>query len=192
MKKIKQIWRRLWMPTKKKWLLGIPIGGFVAVFTGIIALATFNGIIHATNSNTLCYSCHVGMDTVVEEYKDSIHFSNAKGIRADCADCHVPNEFFAKMAVKIKATKDIYHQLAGTINLDNFEQKRVAMAEGVYKTMKNRDSQECRNCHNPDTWNTSFQSTRAKNHHNPSEWKENNQTCVDCHAGIAHKRPVIK
>ena len=184
-------WQRLWTPTRSKWLLTIPLGGFGALAVGAILLGAFNGTMNATNSNQFCYSCHIGMDTIVEEYQQSIHFKNETGVQAQCADCHVPKEFFPKMWVKIRATKDVYHQLMGTVTLENFEELRVHQAEVVYDIMKGRDSKECKNCHNPDGWDTTMQSMRAKNHHDPALWAEKDETCVDCHMGVAHKKPAI-
>lgn len=192
MEKEKTFWQKLWLPTNKKWLLGIPLGGFLAVGVGVLALGGFQVSMHATNANEFCYSCHVGMDTIVEEYQQSIHFSNATGVQADCADCHVPKEFLPKMWTKIRATKDVYHMLMGKVNLENFEELRVHQAEVTHKIMKGRDSQECKNCHNPEEWDTERQSARARNHHDPEQWKKDDETCVDCHVGVAHKKPAIR
>lgn len=183
-------WQKLWVPTASKWLIGIPIGGFLAIALGALALGSFHGAMHATNTNTFCYSCHIGMDTIVEEYQASRHFDNASGVQATCADCHVPKEFLPKMWTKVRATKDIYHKLAGTITLENFEEKRLGLAEHVWDSMISRDSQECRNCHQADKWNTDKQSTRARNHH-LDELVKGEKTCVECHIGVAHKKPAI-
>ncbi len=192
MSQIKKIWQRIWQPMKAKWLLGIPIGGFFAVAFGIGGWLTFDTVMHATNENEFCYSCHIGMDTIVEEYQESVHFKNKFGVQAGCSDCHVPKEFFPKMWVKIKATKDVYHMIAGTVNLENFEEKRNHMAETVYDSMKSRDSKECKNCHNPDDWDKTMQPARAAKRHDQVRWAAKDETCVDCHQGIAHNRPVIK
>ena len=188
----KTFWQRLWTPTKWKWLLGIPVGGFVAVIVGVVGLVSFNTVMHATNENEFCYSCHIGMDTIVEEYQQSIHFKNEKGIRAGCSDCHVPHEFVPKMKVKIVALKDVYHMAVGTYNLDNFEEHRNELAEHVYETMKARDSQECRQCHRVENMDLAKQPQRASSKHSAEYMAKYDVTCVDCHQGIAHKRPVIE
>lgn len=185
-------WSRLWVPIKSKWLLGIPIGGLIAFVVGIIAVGAFNQAMHFTNVNQFCYGCHIGMDTIVEEYEQSVHFNNNKGIQASCSDCHVPKEFLPKMLVKIKATKDIYHMLAGTITLDNFEEKRNELAETVWQSMQARNSQECKTCHDPDQWNLSLQPLRAQIKHNQDNWLKESESCIDCHQGIAHNRPVVR
>lgn len=186
----KSRWRKLWESPKRRYLLGIPLGGFLMVAVGAVALGAFNGVINYTNTNEFCYGCHVGMDTIVEEYHASGHFNNATGVSATCADCHVPKEpFIDKMWTKVKATKDVYHQLVGTINLENFEENRLRMAEHVWEIMKANDSRECRSCHDPKRWDLALQPKRAQNHHDQERWKERDETCIDCHYGIAHKRP---
>lgn len=183
-------WTSLWKPSSKWYLLWLPIGAFVAILIGIVATATFNGVMAYTNSNEFCYDCHIGMDTIVEEYQESVHYSKVTGVaKATCADCHVPKEFFPKMYVKIRATKDVYHMLAGTITLDNFESQRGHLAEDVWQIMADNDSQACRSCHNVDTWDLSEQPTRARTKHNPEIWAKKGETCIDCHSGIAHELP---
>ena len=60
--------------------------------------------------------------------------------------------------------------LAGTINLENFEEKRNDLAETVWGHMRARDSQECKNCHDPTQWNLDMQPLRAKLNHDPAKW----------------------
>jgi len=179
----------LWKPGSK-WMLGLPVGALLMVVIGIFATIGFNGVIHATNDNAFCFSCHVGMDTIVEEYQATVHGgANPTGFAATCSDCHVPEEFFPKMLVKIKATKDIYHQLMGTYNLENFESHRTELAENVREVMKSRDSKECKNCHNIATWDVSAQSDKGQQNHNQESWAEKGKTCISCHIGLAHNKP---
>ena len=181
----------LWAPTRSKWLLGIPLGGFLAFIVGIVALLGFNGALSHTNSNEFCFGCHIGMDTIVEEYQASRHYDNASGVIATCADCHVPKEFLPKMWAKIRASKDVYHKLVGTINLENFEEHRLGQAEAVWRIMDARDSRECRNCHRPDSWSLERQSGRAQRDH-LGELASGEKTCIDCHVGVAHQKPAIR
>jgi len=181
-------WQRLWRRPRSRWLLGIPIGGFLALALGAGALVAFNGVMHYTNSNEFCYRCHVGMDTVVEEYHASSHFKNSLGFVASCSDCHVPQEFIPKMVTKILAAEDVYVQMTGAITLDNFEQHRPALAAEVLEILRRRDSKECRNCHTPARMALQQQSRNAARRHETME--ERGKTCVDCHDGIAHKLPL--
>lgn len=56
-----------------------------------------------TNTEEFCSSCH--MNDVVPEYRHSVHYMNRSGVKADCADCHLPHEFIPKWTRKIGAVK---------------------------------------------------------------------------------------
>lgn len=62
-------------------------------FVGAVVMAlaiwgTWQGV-HYTSTTEFCLSCH-SMRTAGEEYKTSVHFRNASGVRAECKDCHIP------------------------------------------------------------------------------------------------------
>ncbi|MGD8350353.1 MAG: NapC/NirT family cytochrome c, partial [Gammaproteobacteria bacterium] len=96
-------WKRLWRQPRPRYLLGIPLGGFVMFALGIIFWGGFNTAMEMTSTLTFCTSCHE-MDWVYEEYKQSVHYKNASGVRATCPDCHVPKPWGAKVLRKIRAT----------------------------------------------------------------------------------------
>ena len=87
-------WQSLWRKPRRRWLLGIPVGGFVLFGVGVLAWAGFNATLHYTNSLAFCTSCHEMSDNIVPEYVRSPHYKNAAGVRAICSDCHVPHDFF--------------------------------------------------------------------------------------------------
>ena len=86
--KFRQWWQSLWQKSHSKLLLGIPLGGFVMFFAGIIFWGGFNTAMEATNTLGFCTSCHE-MTPAYEEYKQTAHYQNASGVRAICSDCHV-------------------------------------------------------------------------------------------------------
>jgi len=182
----KGIWRRprLWF------LLGIPLGGFLMFAAGIIFWGGFNTVMEATNTLWFCTSCHE-MDTVYEEYKQSVHYKNASGVRAICSDCHVPKPWGAKMARKIQASfKELPHKIMGTIDTpEKFKAKRLELAEDVWAGMKATDSRECRNCHSLETMLLDKQDKSARKKHTLERRDEKGETCIDCHKGIAHELP---
>ena len=45
-----------------------------------------------TNTEAFCIGCHEMESTVYAEFQDTIHDHNRTGVRAVCADCHVPRE----------------------------------------------------------------------------------------------------
>lgn len=176
----------LWCWLKKPWLLSIPIG----VYLLVIGIAGFQGVMVASNQNAFCFSCHLKMDTIVQEYKASPHYVSEEDIHATCADCHVPNEFVDKMRVKIAATADIYYMLTGKITKENFEQERPRLAQMVWDDMTTNNSANCRHCHSGDNFNLSRQPQRARLNHQQMDAR--GETCIDCHTGIAHKRITVE
>lgn len=107
--------------------------------------------LHKTSDTAFCLSCH-SMSKPFEEYQGTVHFSNQKGIRAECADCHIPKSGMDYLFAKLKASKDIYHEfVSGKIDSDDkFEAHRQEMAETVWKELKATDSATCRSCHSFD------------------------------------------
>lgn len=189
----KRLWR--WF-TRPSVLIGqgylLMIGGFA----GIIFWGGFNTAMEATNTMEFCVSCHEMRDTVYEEYKTSVHYKNASGVRAICSDCHVPHEWLPKMVRKVQASNEIYHKLMGSIDTpEKFEAKRLQLATHVWDTMKANDSHECRNCHSWDTMDFDKQRARSREKMEPvalGHGTADGSTCIDCHKGIAHKLPIIE
>lgn len=170
---------------KKIW--GVSLG-FAALFfvAGIVFWGGFNTAMEATNTEAFCISCHEMKDTVYQEYKQKIHYSNRSGVGAICSDCHVPREWGPKMLRKIQASKEIWGKLTGSIDTpEKFEAKRLELAKHEWIRMKANDSLECRNCHRFDKMKFDVQKQLAQKQHENA--KADKKTCIDCHKGIAHK-----
>lgn len=160
--------------------------GLLFFVVGIVFWGGFNTAMEATNTLEFCISCHEMEDNVYEEYKPTIHHSNRSGVRATCSDCHVPDPWVHKVKRKIQASNELWHKMLGSIDTkEKFDNKRLTMAKHVWKSMKESDSRECRNCHNLESMNPVFQQPRARRQHLNSF--RTGQTCIDCHKGIAHK-----
>lgn len=155
---------------------------------GILFWGGFNTVLELTNTQTFCISCHEMERTVYQEYLTSPHYKNASGVRATCPDCHVPRDWGAKVWRKIQATNELYHKVLGTIDTpEKFEAKRKELAEHVWATMKANDSRECRNCHSYDSMDFHKQKARAREKMEKAQ--ERGETCIECHKGVAHKKP---
>ncbi|MDO9096000.1 MAG: NapC/NirT family cytochrome c [Rubrivivax sp.] len=179
------LWRRLRRPSVKYSLLTLLGVGFVA---GIVFWGGFNTVVEATNKEQFCIGCHEMKDNVYAEYTKTIHYKNRTGVRAVCADCHVPHEWGPKMVRKIQASRELYGKVMGTIDTrEKFEAKRLELAEREWARMTANDSLECRNCHAMDSMDTEKQKPRAKKSHELAV--KNNETCIVCHKGIAHHKP---
>jgi cytochrome c-type protein NapC len=183
-------WQSLWRKPKARWMLGIPAGGVLLFAVGIIFWNGFNIVLDATNTEAFCISCHEMRDNVYAELKKTIHYTNRTGVRATCADCHVPKEYVHKLIRKIRASNEVYHKILGTIDTkEKFEANRLELAQHVWKSMKATDSRECRNCHALISMDPEKQSKSARKKHDPEKLKASGKTCIDCHKGIAHELP---
>ncbi|MDR7343008.1 trimethylamine-N-oxide reductase cytochrome c-type subunit TorC [Pantoea alhagi] len=160
-------------------LLGAIIG--VAVLAGSVT------IMHKTSDSEFCVSCH-SMQRPLAEYQGSIHFQNPAGIRAGCADCHVPPQPVDYMLTKMGALKDVVGEISGKIDSEEkYNAHKLSMAESVWKTMKANDSATCRSCHSFEAMDVLAQRPEARKAH-PVAIREG-QTCIDCHRGVAHILP---
>ncbi|MDD5297385.1 MAG: NapC/NirT family cytochrome c [Rhodocyclaceae bacterium] len=181
----KRLWQALKQPSAKYSLLALLSFGFIG---GILFWGGFNTAMEATNRLEFCIGCHEMRDTVYQEYQKTIHYSNRTGVRAICSDCHVPKDWAHKMMRKIQASQEVYGKVMGTIDTpEKFEAKRLELATHEWARMKASDSRECRNCHSFDGMDTEKQKLRGAKMHKIAQ--ADKKTCIDCHKGIAHKKP---
>ena len=180
------LWQRLRRPSAGSSVLTLLLFGGVG---GVIFWGGFNTVVEATNTETFCIGCHEMRENVYKEYSENtIHYTNRTGVRATCPDCHVPKEWVPKMMRKIQATRELYGKAVGSIDTrEKFEAKRLHLAEREWARMKGNDSLECRNCHTLKSMDGEKQKPRAKRSHELAV--KNNETCIDCHKGIAHHKP---
>ena len=183
---VRRSWRWFRRPSTT-WSLGSLL--IVGFFAGIIFWGGFNTAMEATNTETFCLSCHQMRNFVYEEYKETVHYRNRTGVRAICTDCHVPKSWVHKFARKVRATNELYHYVLGTISTrEKFEKRRIFLARSVWRTMKETDSRECRNCHDINAMDLAKQENRSRLRH-LTAIKEK-KTCIDCHKGVAHQLPA--
>jgi cytochrome c-type protein NapC len=148
----------------------------------------FHTALEATNSLEFCIGCHEMRDTVYREYKNTIHYANRSGVRAECPDCHVPKGFIDKMHRKLQASGEIWSKLMGNIDTpEKFEARRMALATHEWERMKASGSRECRDCDDFQAMSGQIQKQTVYKKHMKA--MDDGQTCIDCHKGIAHKLP---
>jgi len=160
----------------------------VCLIVGGGAVIAATAAVHVTSTESFCVSCHELRDNALAEFKDTIHDKNRTGVRAECADCHLPREFVPMMVRKVEAVREVWGHLTGYIDTkEKYEKARHAMAVREWTRMKKNDSQECRNCHSPEAMDPEKQSEMARERH--AKAKAERTTCIDCHFGIAHTEP---
>jgi len=184
---IARLWSALWRPSRRFAFATLVIFGGV---WGILFWGGFNWGMEEANTLQFCISCHEMRDTVYQEYRQTIHYQNAFGVRAGCPDCHVPHPWFFKIRRKIQASNELWHKLLGTVDTpEKFEQHRQELAEDVWASMKASNSRECRNCHLAEAMDVHKQSQAAQQVMAPG--LQAGLTCIDCHKGIAHHLPQV-
>jgi len=182
---LKRFWEVLKKPSAKYSIIGI---ASISFFAGIIFWGGFNTGMEMTNTLEFCTTCHEMRDTVYQEYKETIHYSNRTGVRAICSDCHVPKDWVHKMIRKSKASFEVWGKITGSIDTkEKFEAKRIELATHEWERMKESNSRECRNCHTFDAMSAELQKQTPYRKHMKA--KEEGKTCIDCHKGIAHQLP---
>lgn len=178
----------LWRRPAARWAFGIPLGAVVAFFLGAAALGAFNWTIHQTSSNEFCFVCHSHEAFIRPEYEASSHFRNASGVRADCADCHLPHEWLDLVVTKIIVSADIIPELMGKLDTaEKYESHRAEMAEKVWAEFRADDSRFCRSCHSPEAMDPDQQKPMIARIHAGLE--PGGKTCIDCHRGLVHALP---
>ncbi len=185
MNTIKKLWMTFWRPAVHISLGVLTLGGFVA---GVIFWGGFNTALEHTNTEEFCIGCHEMRDNVYVELQSTVHWSNHSGVRATCPDCHVPHNWTDKIARKMQASKEVFGAIFGTIDTrEKFLEKRLELANHEWKRFAANGSMECKSCHNYDSMDWDLMSDRARSQ--MKQAAERDQSCIDCHKGIAHQLP---
>jgi cytochrome c-type protein NapC len=182
---LRQAWAALRRPAVKWSVLSLVVLGFAG---GVVFVNAYSAGMASTNTLEFCVGCH-SMHGNLDEYKKTIHWQNRSGVRAICADCHVPhNTFVATVYRKLEAANDVWAQIVGRVDTpEKFEARRMTMATREWARMKASDSATCRSCHDFDAMGLEQQGQTRYNKHMKA--KADGQTCIDCHKGVAHKLP---
>ncbi len=183
---LRRCWDIIGKPSAKYSILTLVACWFIG---GILFWGGLHAGLEVTNSLDFCTTCHEMRDTVYQEYKETIHYSNRSGVRAICSDCHVPKDWYHKIIRKSQASLELWGKLTGVIDTkEKFEARRMELATHEWKRMKDSDSRECRNCHDFDAMSPEFQKQTPYKKH--MQAKQDGKTCIDCHKGIAHQLPA--
>lgn len=86
-----------YMRLKEKLLLT----GLAGLVVGFILMIVLFSVYSRSSTNDSCMSCHYHPEADMT-YKKSMHYNSKSGVKADCADCHLPvqgtsRRFFAKV-----------------------------------------------------------------------------------------------
>jgi cytochrome c-type protein NapC len=184
----KGFWSSWWARPKTRWLLGVPAGGFAALLIGALAWGGVIEVLHVAGTNEFCYVCHSHQQFIRPEYEASGHFKNDKGVRAQCADCHLPRGDLRLLVTNLRVSINIIPELMGELDTaEKYEAARARLAETVWAQFRANDSEFCRHCHDFAAMDLEAQGSMARRRH--ASATERGQTCIDCHRGIVHALP---
>lgn len=183
---IQKLWATMKSPATKISLGALTLGGFVA---GVIFWGGFNTAMDISNTEQFCISCHTMRDNVYPELQKTVHWSNTSGVRATCPDCHVPHNWTDKIARKIQASKELYAMVFGTIDTrEKFLEHRLRLAQNEWARFSANGSKECKSCHKYESMQ--LENLRPAARLQMTQAAERDQSCIDCHKGIAHELPA--
>lgn len=185
MKWLRNFWRTLNKPARYLTLGTIAI---IAFIMGMVFWVGFNSALHHTSTQEFCISCHTMDKAPTSELMKTVHWSNPSGVTATCPDCHIPHDWTQMMGIKVAALNDIWGQITGSIDTpEKYEAKRLEMATTVWKMYDKNKSQNCKNCHQYKSMKWDQMSPLAVKQMKRAA--ETDQSCIDCHKGIAHHLP---
>src|SRR4051812_31356413 len=107
---LRQMWNvvRTRYPSRWKALLVALLSVGVLVFLGASLVVAGAAGLAWTETEQFCIGCHEMRDNVYAEYKGTIHDRNRAGVRAICADCHVPKEPWPLIKRKFAASLELW------------------------------------------------------------------------------------
>jgi cytochrome c-type protein NapC len=151
-----------------------------AVMGAVISFATYVGV-EKTAGADFCGSCHT-MRPFVESYRLNIHGgSNPFGVKAECADCHLPHNslpyyLFAKARTGLN---DIWVESFRDTSKIDWSEKSENPRSFVYDS-------GCLKCHG-NLQDKTLSNPRAFLPHRAYFAKTIKKTCADCHSHMGHR-----
>lgn len=159
----------------------------IGAIAGIVAALAAEQVDRLTTTDEFCTSCHA-MQTYIanaETYKTSAHQTTPSGVRAGCADCHIPKGLIvAAYTHVVNGISDIW----GQARLDYedpeiWEAEKARLAHAARDWFRGNDSVTCRGCHEE----ASIKPQRKRGQRQHEEARASSMTCIDCHYNLVHE-----
>ncbi len=147
--------------------------GVLFVIIGFIILDTI--LLPLTSSNDFCVSCH-SMKDAHKSWKESTHYSNETGMRADCVSCHLPPAKNYTSHVTAKACTGIRDACVHFLGKYDAEKTRQHAKDKL-------PNKNCMSCHNDLLERPASNAAVAAVHEQAigKKAKRAGYTCVTCH-----------
>ncbi|MCU0896672.1 MAG: NapC/NirT family cytochrome c [Burkholderiales bacterium] len=166
----------------------------VGAVIGVAGVALTTEMVHQTSTVEFCGSACHSMQWVRDAYKRGPHYSNSVGVRAGCADCHIPHEsghanpfqYVGLMMYKAKAgIRDVIAEASGKMSTkEQWEKLRPELSNNYKTWMKENGSLTCRGCHDLKAFGGKDNEMKALVH--ADVIKAEKPDCLQCHEGVGH------
>jgi trimethylamine-N-oxide reductase cytochrome c-type subunit TorC len=178
---------------RRRWL---PFAGLLAASAlfGAGALFAMNESVRLSSTDEFCTSACHSMQWAGEAYRKSVHYTNSLGLRAACADCHVPYhtrhssplEYLELVAFKTKiGVRDIIREVQGTISTrELWEQERPRLSQDVEQWFKQSGSVTCQQCHDLKAFGGDYSEMTKMVH--ADLLHADTVNCIKCHKHVGH------
>ncbi len=161
---------------KRPFLVVFVIGACIAA--GGLAVSVAG--IHYTGTPEFCMICHEMRIVGEQGWMKSAHYQNAKGITAECKDCHIPPELGHMLWTKARdGSKDIYAHFLGEARPSHMDWDELR------ETARRKVSDSaCKTCH--DNLTPKGAPIKAIIAHRAYIRMDGRKRCVDCHRTEFH------
>lgn len=141
--------------------------------------------IKATSGDKFCLSCHSWMDPMGKAYSQDLHGgNNPKGLKAECASCHLPHENLVSYIGQkgINGITEGWHMIFNDPTNKDWIKNRTRKSQYVFDS-------GCVECHSAILEIKTNNKIVAEMHTKYKEFKgtDKEMKCVTCHINVGHK-----
>ncbi len=171
------------MDQKRSYLLP----GLVGAALAVLAVLANEQVDHYTSTDAFCGTrCH-SMETNVSTdpvYRESTHRTTKSGVRAGCADCHIPSGIVAATWVHVSTgVRDVISEFSNDFSkTEVWEARRSELTYRVREWLLATDSATCRGCHEEEA----IRPERRRGQRQHADALEKRMTCIACHYNLVH------
>jgi nitrate/TMAO reductase-like tetraheme cytochrome c subunit len=170
----------------------------LGVVVGVGGVAGTTWLVNATSSTNFCATACHSMQWAAAAYERGPHYTTSYGVRAGCADCHIPYEdrpatplqyVFGTLWTKgIDGSHDIYAKLIGTISdRARWEANRPRLTAEAEAFFRSTNSVTCQGCHKLDAFSPTGRSAFMANAVHSGLINAATVDCLKCHSGVGHR-----
>jgi len=165
----------------------VVLAGVVGAVIAVAAVLVNEQVDAYTSTDVFCgTSCHSMQAHVADDpvYVASAHRTASSGVRAGCADCHIPHGIVAGTWAHVKGgVKDIISETLNDFSdREVWERGRAERAYHVRDWLLETDSATCRTCHDE----AAIEPERKRGQRQHADAREQGLTCIGCHYNLVH------